>query len=322
MKDTAAPPLVLIACTDEWMSRSFESVFEQNGYAVARVKSGARTLKLARRANPDVVVLEEGMGDLDALQVCSALANDPLFDHSIPIVLTSTEHVTTASRHAAYASGAWEYCSHPVDLEALMLKLATFQRGRAEIVTSRADRLVDRETGLYTANGLQRLAEQYGAHAQRKHGPFACVALALQIGDRELPGPTVAREDEVDNFAAVAQLCRVQSRKSDVVGHVSVSRLGILAPDTDAQGARLLVARLQRELDRAAERATIVGEFRLRAGYFAVTDLAAADLAPAELVRRAASALDHLQFADADDPLMSFDDIPVRASDIAGMGDR
>src|SRR4026209_652561 len=76
MELSVPPPLVLLACSDEWMSRSFESVFEQHGYAVARVKSGARTIKLARRANPDVVVLEAGIVDLDALRVCSALGDD------------------------------------------------------------------------------------------------------------------------------------------------------------------------------------------------------------------------------------------------------
>jgi hypothetical protein len=55
-------------------------------------------------------------------------------------------------------------------------------------------------------------------------------------------------------------------------------RLAILAPDTDAAGARLLVARLQRELDYASQNKTIAGQVRLRVGYSAVSDLAASKI--------------------------------------------
>jgi CheY-like chemotaxis protein len=302
------------------MSRSFESVFEQHGYAVARVKSGARTIKLARRANPDVVVLEEGIGELDALRVCAALGDDPLFDHTVPIVITSTAHVTPDTRHAAYAAGAWEYCSHPVDLEALMLKLATFRRARAEAVAGRGERFVDRETGLYTASGLQRVAEQVGARARRRHEPLACVTFALRPSDREVPGPGFSDEDRNDDFAVVAQVCREQSRKSDIVAHVSDARLTILAPDTDASGARLLVSRLRSALGRAVDGTSSAADLELRAGYSAVSDLADSGVEPTELVRRSASALDHLQFAGTPDGLMSFDDVPVAPSAQAAPG--
>lgn len=309
MQDSMSSPLVLLACSDEWMSRSFESVFEQHGYAVARVKSGARTIKLARRANPDVVVLEEGIGDLDALRVCVALGTDPLFDHTVPIVITSTEHVTAAKRHAAYAAGAWEYCSHPVDLEALMLKLATFRRARSETRARRGERFVDQESGLYTATALDRLAEQVGARAKRKHEPLACVALTLGMADRVVSGVEES-EEHSDMLAAAAEFCRSQSRKSDIVAQMSESRLAILAPDTDAIGARLLVDRLRRALGRFSGTVPNVPDIGLRAGYSAVRDLADSGLEPTELVRRAGTALDHLQFGTAEG-LLGYEEIPL-----------
>ncbi len=308
-------PLVLLACSDEWMGRSFASVFEQNGYTVARVSAGAATIRLARRANPDVVVLEEGNGDLDALRVCAALGDDPLFDHMVPIVITSTAPVTLATRHAAYAAGAWEYCSHPVDLEALMLKLATFRRARSEGVGRPGERFVDRETGLYTAEALRRFAEHVGALATRRHEPLACVTLGLTTAARSTLADSLGEEDRDDAFAMVAEFCRMHSRKSDIVAHVSDSRLTILAPDTDASGARLLVSRLRRALEQAAARAPGSPEAGMRAGYSAVADLADSGVDPAELVRRATFALDHLQLVGTGNGLMSFDDVPRGRAD-------
>jgi PleD family two-component response regulator len=308
MERPATMPLVLLACTDEWLSRSFASVFEQHGYSVERVKTGARALRMARRMTPDVVVLEEGNGDLDALAISAALGSDPLFDHMVPIVVTSATPVTPETRHAAYAAGAWEYCSHPVDLEALMLKLATFRRARSEAVARRGERFVDRETGLYTEAAFERLAEQIGARAVRRHEPLACVTIAMRDDARPAVRRGDANEDQHESFATVADLCRTHSRKSDIVAHLSESRLVILAPDTDAAGAKLLVSRLRRALTQAA-RSTTLGETGLRAGFSAVSDLADSGLEPAELVRRASSALDHLRLADMPDSSISFDDL-------------
>lgn len=308
MEQSATMPLVLLACTDEWLSRSFATVFEQNGYAVERVKSGARTLRMARRMNPDVVVLEEGNGDLDALAVCAALGNDPLFDHMVPIVITSATPVTAETRHAAYAAGAWEYCSHPVDLEALMLKLATFQRARAEAIARRGERFVDRETGLYTEAAFERLAEQVGARAVRRHEPLACITIATQEEARTPSRRGDSSEERRESFAAVADLCRSYSRKSDIVAHLSESRLVILAPDTDADGAKLLVGRLRRALSQAARTTPLAAG--LRAGYSAVSDLADSGLEPAELVRRASNALDHVELADMPDSSLGFEELP------------
>ena len=42
------PPLALIACSDDWMSRALESVFQQHGYVVAHTRSGVQTMELVR----------------------------------------------------------------------------------------------------------------------------------------------------------------------------------------------------------------------------------------------------------------------------------
>jgi DNA-binding response OmpR family regulator len=304
------PPLALIACGDDWMSRALESVFQQHGYVVAHTHSGAQTIELARLANQDVVVLDESLLDVRALEVCRAIRNGPQFDHSIPVVVTSPTPVDPNARMAAFNAGAWEYCGHPVDLEPVFAKLATVLRGRAELVQTRSEDFVNVNTGLYTSFGLRQLAGKLGARALRKHEPFACVAVAAQVHDREV-GSTMLWKESAAGFTEVAHVFREQSRQSDVVGHVGDSRFAILAPDTDAAGARLLVARLQRELDRATQNKGIAGGIRLRAGFSAVSDLANSNVNVAELVHRAESALDHAPLQGENDAVVSFDDLPI-----------
>jgi DNA-binding response OmpR family regulator len=307
---TERPPLALIACGDDWMSRALESVFQQHGYVVAHTRSGAQALELAKVANHDLLVLDESLADVTARDVCRAIRDGAPFDHSIPVVITSPTPVDARARMAAFVAGAWEYCGHPIDLEPVFVKLETFLRGRGELVQARSEEFVNATTGLYTSFGLRQLAGKLGAQALRKHEPFACVAVAAQIHEREV-GSSMLWKESAAGFADVAHVFREQSRQSDVVGHVGDSRFAILAPDTDATGARLLVARLQREIDKATRNKSIAGEIRLRAGYSAVSDLATANVNVAELVHRAESALDHAPLKGDSDTIVSFDDLPI-----------
>jgi GGDEF domain-containing protein len=245
-----------------------------------------------------------------AIDVCRALRDGAQYDHSIPVVITSPTPIDHRARLAAFAAGAWEYCSHPVDLEPVFVKLETFLRARSELVVARSEDFVNSTTGLYTSFGLRQLAGKLGARALRRHEAFACVAFSPQVHDREI-GSSMLWKESAAGFADVAHVFREASRQSDVVGHVGDSRLAILAPDTDAAGARLLVARLQRELDRASKNKSIGGQVRLRAGYSAVSDLAASKVNVAELVHRAESALDHAPIQGQGDAIVSFDDLPI-----------
>jgi DNA-binding response OmpR family regulator len=306
-------PIALVGYNDEWMSRSIASIFEQKGFDVTRVDSGRDALRLARRQQYDVIMLDERIEELNAIEVCVALRDDPLFDHSTPIVLTSSAHATPQSRAAAYRAGAWEYCSQPLDVEALFLKLATFLRARQELAVAQSKCLLDAASGLYTEFGLHQLAAQLGARAQRRHEPFAALAFSAHPADREVKRPRAALADGPNladraAFSDVTSVFRDQSRKSDVVGHVGNARLAILAPDTDAAGAKLLVARLQRELD-AVHASGKSGEVRLRAGYCAVADFAEANFDLMGLMERAESALDRAPAGDGSGAV-AFEELP------------
>lgn len=308
---TGAPslkPKALVGFSDEWMRRSMETVFQEKGYLVTRTGSGKEALRLARRGGFDVIMLDERIDQLSGVDVCIALRDDPLFDHATPIVIVSSAHSSLPSRTAAYASGAWEYCHQPVDVDGLFLKLATFLRARRELAEHQAKSLMDPSSGLYTEFGLQQLAEQLEARAIRNHEAIACLAFSPEPTTKSESG--TASESDSTTFSDLANAVRGQARRSDVIAKKGESELAVLAPDTDAAGARLLVARLQREID-AARRSGHGSSVRLRAGICAVSDLAVANIAVHELVHRAESALSHVGTEAGHESVVSFDDLPM-----------
>lgn len=300
-------PRALVGFSDEWMRRSMETVFEEKGYQVTRTGSGKEALRLSRHGGFDVIMLDERIDQLNGIDVCIALRDDPLFDHATPIVIVSSAHSSLPSRTRAYAAGAWEYCHQPVDVDGLFLKLGTFLRARRELAEHQSKSLMDPSSGLYTEFGLEQLAEQLEARALRNHEAIACLAFASEVEKPELGGSS---ESLSTAFSDLANAVRGQARRSDVVAKKGESRLALLAPDTDAAGARLFVARLQREIE-ASRKGGRGSAVRLRAGICAVSDLAAANIDVHELVHRAESALAQVGTAGGPESVVSFDELPT-----------
>ena len=291
------------------MSRSIGTVFEDRGFTVLRAASGTLALNLARRSHPDVVLLDDAPAGLDAVSVCRALRDDPLFDPSTPVVITSSAHLGSSTRTAAYEAGAWEYCSQPVDVEQLVLKIRTFLRARQELTQSRSQRCLDPTTGLYTAHGMEQVAYQLRARAARDGESLTCLTLSPERGTDD--GTSVVAYEEARHTDDLANVCRLHSRRSDFVGHAGPTRVAILAPDTDAAGARALAARLQRGFADASRQTMKTGEYRVRAGYCSVADAARAKIEPADLIGRAAAALEQLQRTDSAELVLGFEQLSI-----------
>ena len=237
----------MIASGGEWVGRSLENVLESNGYTVLRVESGRRALEIARRTNPDAVLLDDSLPDIGAVDVCRALRDDPLFNHSTPIFITAAAQHASRVRAAAYAAGAWDYCTLPVDVETLLAKLGTFVRARHEIDTVRSKALFDRLTGLYTEYGLQHWVEQLGARALRKREAIACVVVAPDVARRRR---RVADRRAVDAMRWPRSPTFAGRRRGGrtFLGYLGDSRVAILAPDTDVAGVQRLIDRLQQAM--------------------------------------------------------------------------
>ena len=132
------------------------------------------------------------------------------------------------------------------------------------------------------------------------------VAPDLPIPHGTAPTP----EQTSEALSVITDVCRAQSRRSDILGYLGQSRVAILAPDTDVAGVQRLIDRLQQSLSEGA----VKGHARhrpasLRAGYCAVSNLATANLSPGELVRRAETALAYAPRGGFDSAAVNFDEM-------------
>jgi PleD family two-component response regulator len=267
-----------------------------NGYRVTRVQGGRRAVELARRLSPDAIMVDESLDDISGMEVCRALRDDPLFDHSTPVFLFSSGHAGGKAHADAYTAGAWEFFPQPLHVETLTLKLATFIRAKRELGIMQSKTLFDPMTGLYSAYGLQQMARQMTARASRNHEALACLAIMPELntsGEFDINGKPLAGPLE-----RVIDVCKVTSRRQDVVGYLGDSRIAILAPATDNAGIALFASRIRGRV--ADMRTPTAPPLMVRTGWCAFDDLSVTPVDAVEILRRAEVALQHAGTAVAD----------------------
>jgi diguanylate cyclase (GGDEF)-like protein len=282
------PPLVVIANSQEWHTRSLESILGPHGYAVLRAYTGRQAIERALSSQPDIIVVDTDLPDVDGLEVCRQLRSDPRISPSTPILVTSPGHPSRQQRLAALRAGAWDYLGSTLDGEELPLKLDAYVRAKFDADRAREESLLDQITGLYNIRGLARRARELGSQAFRHHEPFACVVIA----------PVVESDfmDEAQREAAIitvvdrlARALRESGRVSDAIGRLGPTEFAVIAQGTDRDGAVRLAERLQKTLETAA---TETGaRFRMAAGYDAVDNYHEAPIEPSDMLVRATMAM-------------------------------
>lgn len=282
------PPLVVIANSQEWHTRSLESILGPHGYAVLKAYTGKQALERARGAQPDLIIVDTDLPDLDGLEVVRALRHDAAISESTPILVTSPGHPTRQKRLDALRAGAWDYLGATYDAEELPLRLDAYVRAKFDADRAREESLLDRITGLYNIRGLARRARELGSQAFRAEEAFACIVFAPRLEDG---ADGVA--DEVVVRAAVDRLARAlreSGRVSDAIGRLGPTEFAVVAQGTDGEGVVRMAERLQRILD--AESAKDGGaKLRVAAGYDAVANYHDAPIEPSDMLVRATMAM-------------------------------
>ena len=289
------PHLVVIGVEQEWSARSLETVLGPQGFVLERARSGKQTLELAATANPDVVLIDSRLSDIDGVEVCRQLREAGTLGAYVPVVLMTSGSAPREFVRDAYFAGAWSVWEQPLDGELLVLRLRTWITAKRSVDTIERSRLIDIRHGLYTHRGLQHRAREMIAEAARRQTPVACIAVGATTSDasgasyeRLLPSSAM---NELGR--AVAELARA----SDVVGQIGTCAFAILAPMTGADGAETIVARLR---DRVAKLPSYIenGEpvsILVRAGIATIEAPQTGQSENSDLLQRAATALRNAQ---------------------------
>lgn len=104
---------VLFVDDDPGIAAALSTRLKAHGFSVRVASDGLKGLEEARRALPDVVVLDIRMPGIDGLEVCRRLRADPA-TRAVPVLFLSAE-AREDIRDAAAAAGGSHYLGKPFE---------------------------------------------------------------------------------------------------------------------------------------------------------------------------------------------------------------
>ena len=155
-------------------TRLLEAKLSAEYYQVASARDGFEALTLARRWQPDLILLDVMMPGMDGFQCCRKLKDDPATLH-IPVVMV-TALGEAAERVAGLDAGADDFLSKPVEYGTLMSRVRSLVRLK---------RLLDE----WRARG--ETVRALGLAADRLPPPLVAGARALVLDDWEGEAETI-----------------------------------------------------------------------------------------------------------------------------------
>jgi DNA-binding response OmpR family regulator len=231
----AVEPLVLLANADKWLTESIESVLTQGGYRVITTNKRQQVLEMARRQQPDAILVDLGLDQRasDNLTLCRALRADGMISRATPIILMTAGPALRQQQIDALRAGAWELRGDPLDLEELTLRIGVYVQGKLELDHLHNEGLVDPVSGLYNEAGVTRRSSELAAFTTREGLPFACAVFKPKDG--------VLTAGAADRLAVAFKRA---GRISDAVGRMGPAEFAVFAPATDETGAEGMVQRI------------------------------------------------------------------------------
>ncbi len=168
---------VVLNVNDNDASRFVVSrMLEKAGFSVIEAAGGQQALELARATLPSIVVLDIKLPDIDGLQVCRRLKEDPR-TQAIKVLHTSAVYVSPEYKVQSLECGADGYLGHPFEQEELVATLRSLLR------LSEAERsLRTQAEELKAANA--RTNEFLAMLAHELRNPLAAIVTSLPLLER------------------------------------------------------------------------------------------------------------------------------------------
>jgi len=244
--DCAETVRVLLSSGREWFASAFCAVLEPEGFTFVRVRTGSDTLRDAGRIDPDIVVLDEGLPDLDVADLCRSLTDGEL-DPSVPILVYCPDSWHENDQAAAMHAGAWDIIKEPVRSRLVTAKLRRLLEIK-RLIQVTDERSPADGSGVHNLAGLVRALRVLGSLARRNEASLTCAVL----------GPTdPSRVADLDALRRkTAALCTANVRGSDACAWLDDMELAVVAFDASVAGATLMVRRLTQVVTEELEAGT------------------------------------------------------------------
>ena len=154
-RDIAAPPSTILAVDDSPTNlQVLVRTLSGSGHRILAARDGATALDIARKARPDLILLDVMMPGLDGFEVCRRIKASPDTRDTVVIFLSARGEVT--DKVSGLELGAIDYITKPIQAEEVLARVSVhLSRLHLERALRQSRDRLDKE--LASAGQMQRL---------------------------------------------------------------------------------------------------------------------------------------------------------------------
>ena len=112
-------PRILVVDDEETVRRVLRSLLQKEGYEVIEAEDGRAGVELAKKEDPDVILMDLRMPVMDGLKACRLLKKDKKTKNIPVLVITAISE----SKMEAVKTGIDDFINKPFDTEEVLIRV-------------------------------------------------------------------------------------------------------------------------------------------------------------------------------------------------------
>jgi two-component system response regulator RpaA len=149
---------ILIVEDDDLVSRTVERSLASDDYKISSADNGLDGIKAARKRQPDLVILDVIMPEMDGFEVCRTMRADPILSE-VP-VLFLTAKIKDEDRINGFQVGADDYLTKPFNVDELVLRVRAILRRTNRQKTDQSQPIAEKRITPTAQKVLRQLQQQ------------------------------------------------------------------------------------------------------------------------------------------------------------------
>ncbi|OLE55951.1 MAG: hypothetical protein AUG51_00775 [Acidobacteria bacterium 13_1_20CM_3_53_8] len=201
MTPTRTAPIVLAVNDDQRVLELLVVLLEQEGYHVVSADDGQRALELAVEVEPDIIISDVVMPQMDGLEFCRLLKQDARTAH-VPVLLVSAVRTSEIDNLHGLVAGADDYLEIPFRRQELSVKVARLterhrvERHYREIVEQAPDIIFSRDMQGHITSMNEAGACFFGRPASELIGIHLSKLLGEELAEQDIAEVATRATDE------------------------------------------------------------------------------------------------------------------------------
>jgi len=243
----SARPKLLVVDDDPINIQALYRAFADD-HQVLMATTGTQALEMCLTRQPDLVLLDVQMPDMDGHEVCRRLKDDPA-TRDIPVIFV-TAHNDSAAEAKGLDLGAADFISKPIHPKIVRARVRSQLTVKAHVDLLRHLAFVDGLTGIHNRRHFDTQLATEWSRASRSGRPLSLLMCDVDFFKRY--NDHYGHQAGDDCLRRVATTLRATlKRPADLIARYGGEEFACILPDTDLDGALHLAEQL-RQAVRAA----------------------------------------------------------------------